>query len=141
MAFIVGKKQAREVGNEIDKILRDIDMITQSEIDRVCDRIDAELNSCGRELGNSVKTLQQIKPLVDRLVQQVGQNAPDHVQVLVGSICQEIMSKVVSSMDCQAEVQRNIQDVDKYTDQIDQLTDRIDGLTDQIDQLTDKYQS
>ncbi len=78
---------------------------------------------------------------VDRLVQQVGQNAPDHVQVLVGSICQEIMSKVVSSMDCQAEVQRNIQDVDKYTDQIDQLTDRIDGLTDQIDQLTDKYQS
>lgn len=141
MAFIVGKKQAREVGNEIDKILRDIDMITQSEIDRVCDRIDAELNSCGRELGNSVKTLQQIKPLVDRLVQQVGQNAPDHVQVLVGSICQEIMSKVVSSMDCQAEVQRNIQDVDKYTDQIDQLTDKIDGLTDQIDQLTDKYQS
>lgn len=141
MAFLVGKKQAREVGNEIDKILRDIDMITQSEIDRVCDRIDAELNSCGRELGNSVKTLQQIKPLVDRLVQQVGQNAPDHVQVLVGSICQEIMSKVVSSMDCQAEVQRNIQDVDKYTDQIDQLTDRIDGLTDQIDQLTDKYQS
>lgn len=141
IAFLVGKKQAREVGNEIDKILRDIDMITQSEIDRVCDRIDAELNSCGRELGNSVKTLQQIKPLVDRLVQQVGQNAPDHVQVLVGSICQEIMSKVVSSMDCQAEVQRNIQDVDKYTDQIDQLTDRIDGLTDQIDQLTDKYQS
>lgn len=141
MAFIVGKKQAREVGNEIDKILREIDMITQSEIDRVCDRIDAELNSCGRELGNSVKTLQQIKPLVDRLVQQVGQNAPDHVQVLVGSICQEIMSKVVSSMDCQAEVQRNIQDVDKYTDQIDGLTDKIDGLTDQIDQLTDKYQS
>lgn len=141
MALIVGKRQAREVGNEIDKILRDIDMITQSEIDRVCDRIDAELNSCGRELGNSVKTLQQIKPLVDRLVQQVGQNAPDHVQVLVGSICQEIMSKVVSSMDCQAEVQRNIQDVDKYTDQIDQLTDKIDGLTDQIDQLTDKYQS
>lgn len=141
MPFVVGKRKARKVGNEIDKILREIDMITQSEIDRVCDRIDAELNSCGRELGNSVKTLQQIKPLVDRLVQQVGQNAPDHVQVLVGSICQEIMSKVISSMDCQAEVQRNIQDVDKYTDQIDQLTDKIDNLTDEIDQLTDKYQN
>lgn len=141
MPFVVGKRNARKVGNEIDKILRDIDMITQSEIDRVCDRIDAELNSCGRELGNSVKTLQQIKPLVDRLVQQVGQNAPDHVQVLVGSICQEIMSKVVSSMDCQAEVQRNIQDVDQYTDQIDKLTDKIDDLTNQIDGLTDKYQN
>lgn len=140
MSFFVAKKETRQVGNEIDKILREIDMITQSEIDRVCDRIDAELNSCGRELGNSVKTLQQIKPLVDRLVQQVGQNAPDHVQVLVGSICQEIMSKVSTSVDCQAEVQKNIQDVDRYTDQIDQLTDKIDGLTNQIDQLTDKYQ-
>lgn len=140
MALFVGKKEARGVGNEIDKVIKSIDQITQSEIDRVCDKIDAELNSCGRELANSIKTLAQIKPLLDRLVAQVGQNAPEHMQVLVQSIAQEIASKVSTSMDNQEEVRKNIKDVDKYTDEIDHLTDQIDGLTDQIDTLTDKFQ-
>lgn len=140
MALFVGKKEARALGNDIDKVIRDIDQITQSEIDRVCDKIDAELNSCGRELSNSIKTLAQIKPLLDRLAQQVGMNAPDNVQVLVQSICQEISSKVATSIDNQEEVRKNIKDVDKYTDEIDHLTDQIDDLTNKIDTMTDKVQ-
>ena len=140
MALFVGKKEARGIGNEIDKVLREIDQITQSDIDRTCDKIDAELNSCGRELANSVKVLGQIKPLLDRLVAQVGQNAPDHVQVLVSSIAQEVASKVSTSIDNQEEVRKNIKDVDTYTNEIDTLTDRIDDLTNKIDALTDKIQ-
>ncbi|WP_237446669.1 hypothetical protein [Shimazuella alba] len=89
---------------------------------------------------NAQNTLGQIKPLVDRLVQQVGQNAPDHVQVLVGSICTEIMSKVTGVSSNLAEVQMNIKDVDRYTDEIDDLTDEIDNLTNKIDDITDHYQ-
>lgn len=140
MALFVGKKDARNIGNEIDKVIRQIDQITQSDIDRTCDKIDAELNSCGRELSNSVKTLQQVKPLLDRLVAQIGQNAPENIQVLVQSIAQEISSKVATSIDNQEEVRKNIKDVDIYTNEIDQLTDKIDDLTNQIDLLTDKYQ-
>ena len=124
MSLLISKKNARRVGNDIDKVIKEIDQITQSEIDRVCDKIDAELNSCGRELSNSVKTLQQIKPLLDRLVQQVSVNAPDHIQVLVQSIAQEISSKVSTSIDNQEEVRKNIKDVDKYTDEIDLFTDK-----------------
>ena len=141
MALLVSKRGARVLGNEIDKVLRNIDQITQSEIDRVCDKIDAELNSCGRELSNYIKTLQQIEPLLNRVMDQVAQNAPDHVQVLLGSITQEIASKVSTSIDNQLEVQKNIKDVDKYTDQIDELTDRIDVATNTIDKLTDKIQN
>lgn len=141
MALLVSKRGARVLGNEIDKVLKDIDQITQSEIDRVCDKIDAELNSCGRELSNSIRTLQQIEPLLNRVMDQVAQNAPDHVQVLLSSITQEIASKVATSIDNQLEVQKNIKDVDKYTDQIDELTDRIDIATNTIDKLTDKIQN
>ena len=140
MAMFVGKKGARNVGNQIDKIIRDIDQITQSEIDRVCDRIDSELNSCGRELSSSIRTLEQIKPLLDKLVGQVAQNAPEHMQVLVQSIAQEISSKVSTSINNQQEVQKNIKDVDKYTNEIDALTDKIDDYTNQIDTITDKFQ-
>lgn len=140
MALVVSGKEARSVSNEIDKIIREIDQITQSDIDRVCDKIDSELNSCGRELSNSIKTLEQIRPLLDRLVGQVGANAPESIQVLVQSIAQEISSKVVTSIDNQVEVRKNIGDVDKYTNEIDTLTDKIDGLTNQIDMLTDKFQ-
>ena len=140
MSLLISKKNARKVGNDIDKVIKEIDQITQSEIDRVCDKIDAELNSCGRELSNSIKTLQQIKPLLDRLVQQVSVNAPDHIQVLVQSIAQEISSKVSTSIDNQEEVRKNIKDVDKYTNEVDLLTDKIDELTTKIDLFTDKFQ-
>ena len=140
MDLLVRKGKVRGTVNDIDKIIKDIDQVTQSKIDRVCDKIDAELNSCGRELTNSIKTLSQIKPLVDRLAVQVGENAPEHLKVLVQSICQEIMSKVTTSMDNQEEVKRNILDVDKYTDEIDRLTDEIDELTNMIDKLTDAFQ-
>lgn len=139
--MFTGKSTVRSMANEIDKVARQIDTITQSEIDRISDKIDSELNSCGRELTNAHKTLSQIQPLVDRLVAQVGQSgAPDHVQVLVQSIGQEIMSKVSGSVDNIAEVQKNIKDVDSLTDQIDNKTDEIDKLTDKIDKITDKYQ-
>jgi ubiquinone biosynthesis protein UbiJ len=138
---LVGKSAVRGLCNEVDKVIRDIDQITQSKIDRVSDKIDAELASCGRELTNAQNTLSQIKPLADRLVQQIGANAPDHVQVLVGSIVTEIMSKVTGSISNIQEVQKNIKDVDRYTDEIDKLTDEIDELTDKIDEITDKYQN
>jgi methyl-accepting chemotaxis protein len=138
--MFLGKGKARQGGNEIDKILQKIDSITQSEIDRLTDKIDSELNSCGRELSNSAKTLEQVRPLIDRLVEQVGKNAPDHVQVLVGSIAQEVMSKVEGAIDNLNEVKKNIKDVDQLTDQIDKKTDEIDELTDEIDKITDKFQ-
>lgn len=138
--MFVGKGAVREMANEIDKVIKEIDQVTQSKIDRLADSIDSELKSCGRELTNTESTLHQIKPLIDRLVDQVGVNAPDHVQVLVQSISQEVMSKVSTSLGNLAEVQKNIKDVDKLTDQIDQLTDDIDDLTDKIDKITDRYQ-
>ncbi len=138
--MFVGKGAVREMANEIDKVVRDIDQITQSRIDRVADKIDSELNSCGRELTNAATTLSQIKPLMDRLVAQVGQNAPDHVQVLVSSIAQEVVAKASGASGNIEEVQRNIKDVDKLTDEIDTLTDEIDKLTNKIDEITDKYQ-
>ncbi|MGO4370426.1 hypothetical protein AB4Z21_06445, partial [Paenibacillus sp. MCAF20] len=95
--MLVGKGAVREMANDIDKVVREIDQITQSKIDRVADKIDSELNSCGRELTNAATTLSQVKPLIDRLVGQVGQNAPDHVQVIVTSIAQEVMSKVIAA--------------------------------------------
>lgn len=140
MALFVNKRDTRKIANSIDKKIKEIDQITQSEIDRVCDKIDAELNSCGRELSNSIKTLTQIKPLLDKLVSQVGQNAPEHMQLLVQSIAQEISSKVATSISNQEEVQKNIKDVDVYTNQIDSLTDKIDSITDEIDAITDKIQ-
>ncbi|MFS0871018.1 hypothetical protein [Paenibacillus xylanilyticus] len=138
--MLVGKGAVREMSNDIDKVIREIDQITQSKIDRVSDKIDSELNSCGRELANAATTLSQIKPLIDRLVAQVGQDAPDHVQVLVTSIAQEVMSKVIATSGNIDEVQKNIKDVDKLTNEIDSLTDEIDKLTDKIDEITDKYQ-
>ncbi|WP_227871846.1 hypothetical protein [Paenibacillus bovis] len=140
MPMLVGKGAVREMSNDIDKVIREIDQITQSKIDRVADKIDSELNSCGRELTNAASTLSQIKPLMDRLVAQVGQNAPDHVQILVTSIAQEVMSKVIAAGGNVDEVQKNIKDVDKLTDEIDNLTDEIDKLTNKIDEITDKYQ-
>lgn len=138
--MIVGKGSVRELCNEIDKVAHEIKDITQAQIDRTADKIDAELNSCGRELTNAQNNLNQIKPLAERLVQQVGASAPDHIQVLVGSIVTEIMSKVVGSIDNLREVQKNIQDVDKYTNEIDGLTDEVGKLTKKIDSITDKYQ-
>ncbi|CAH1222054.1 MULTISPECIES: hypothetical protein [unclassified Paenibacillus] len=138
--MFVGKGSVREMSNDIDRVIREIDQITQSKIDRVSDKIDSELNSCGRELSNAATTLTQIRPLIDRLVAQVGQDAPDHVQVLVTSIAQEVMSKVIAAGGNIEEVQKNIKDVDKLTDEIDSLTDEIDKLTNKIDEITDKYQ-
>lgn len=139
--MLVGKGAVREMANEIDKVIKAIDQITQSKIDRVADKIDSELQSCGRELNGAQNTLSQVKPLADRLVAQMGgSGAPDHVQVLVGSIITEIMSKVTSAVGNITEVQKNIKDVDKLTDEIDELTDEIDEQTDKIDKITDKYQ-
>lgn len=137
----VGKDEVRQMANEIDKIMNEIDKLAQAKIDRVTDRIDSELQSCGRELNGATMTLTQIKPLVDQLVMQVGENAPDHIKLIVKSACQEIMSKVTSVTSNIGEVQKNIKDVDKYTDEIDELTDMLDGFTDQVDKITDKYQN
>jgi uncharacterized protein Yka (UPF0111/DUF47 family) len=136
----VGKGDVRELCNEVDDIAVEIRMIAQSEVDRITDRIDSELESSGDKLVTTEDTLGQVKPLVDRLVQQVGQSAPDHVQVLVGSICTEIMSKVTSAVRNVNGVQKNIVDVDKYTNEIDELTDKISDYCKKLDDITDKYQ-
>lgn len=140
MALFVTKQGARKRANDIDRLLKEIDQVTQSKIDRVCDKIDGELNSCGRELENSIRTLQQIDGLLEKLVSQIGVNAPQHVQVLVESIASEISSKVAVSMDNQGEVRKNIADIDQYTNEIDGLTNEIDVLTNKIDKLTDSFQ-
>lgn len=138
--MITSTKEVRKKMSEIDKKLKDIDTIAQSEIDRLTDRIDSELNSCGRELLNAQRTLEQVKPLIDRLVAQVGANAPDAVQVLVQSISSEVMNKTTGALDNIREVQKNIKDVDFLTDKIDECTDKINELTRSIDEMTDKYQ-
>lgn len=140
-AFFMGKSQTRSVGNDIDRIVNEAKLKLQGELDRTGDKIDAELNSCSRELKNSINTLNQIKPLIDRLAQQVGANAPEHINVLVGSICQEVMSKVASAIDNQREVQQNICDIDKHTDRLDTLTDDVSDMLSEIDKLTDQFQN
>ena len=140
MSLFVTKHGARKRANDIDRLLKEIDQVTQSKIDRVCDKIDGELNSCGRELENSIRTLQQIDGLLEKLVSQIGMNAPQHVQVLVESIASEISAKVAVSMDNQGEVRKNIGDIDQYTNEIDGLTNEIDVLTNKIDKLTDALQ-
>ena len=139
--MIVGKSAVRSLCNEVDDVAIEIRMTAQAEVDRITDRIDAELESSGEKLITTQDTLGQIKPLVDRLVQQVGANAPDAVQVLVGSICTEIMSKVNSATRDINGVHKNITDVDKYTDEIDKLTDVISNYCKKLDELTDKYQN
>lgn len=137
--MFVGKKEAREICNQIDKVVLEIKDI-QSSIDRTSDKIDNELNSCGRELMNAQTTLKEIKPLVESLVNQVGSNAPDHIKVLVGTIADSIMGKVNNTLNNLAEVQKNVKDVDKLTDEIDNLTDSINRKLAEIDAITDKMQ-
>lgn len=139
--MLANKKDVRQLMNQIDKQLTEIRTISQAEIDRLTDKIDSELNSCARELINAQRTLEQVKPLVDRLVAQVGANAPDAVQVLVGSIASEIMNKATGALDNLREVQKNVKDVDHLTDKIDEATDKIEGVVKGIDSLTDKYQN
>lgn len=137
--MFVGKKEAREICNQIDKVVLEIKDI-QSSIDRTSDKIDNELNSCGRELMNAQTTLKEIQPLVESLVNQVGSNAPDHIKVLVGTIADSIMGKVNNTLNNLAEVQKNVKDVDKLTDEIDNLTDSINRKLAEIDAITDKMQ-
>lgn len=141
MEMFLMKRTARKEMNQIDKILCQINEVAQSEIDRACDKIDSELNSCKRECEGAIKTLEQIRPLIDKLAVQVGENAPEHLKVLVQSICQEIMSKTTTSIGNLREVQKNVDDVDKHTDAIDSYTDEIKNLTMKIDALTDTFQS
>lgn len=137
--MITTKASVRSTANEIDKLGVEVVRVV-CEIDRTCDKIDSELNSCSREIGNSIKTLQQVKPLIDKLVLQVGDNAPEHIKVLVQSICTEILSKVSSAIDNQQEVQRNVKDIDVLTDDVDQKTDEVEKLIKNIDTITDKFQ-
>ncbi|ASJ55979.1 hypothetical protein AA984_10040 [Brevibacillus formosus] len=139
MYMFMGKGTVRELGNQIDKVLGDIKDI-QAEIDRDSDKIDNELNSCSRELINAQTTLGEIQPLIESLVAQVGQNAPDHIKVLVGTIADGITGKVKNTLNNLAEVQKNVKDVDKLTDAIDGHTDKIAQKVKEIDSITDKVQ-
>jgi len=139
--MFASKGAVREMANEIDKVARKAATVVQSDIDRIADKIDAELHSCGRELTSASTTLGQIKPLIDRLVIQVREaGAPDSIQIILGSVAQEVMSKVTSATGNVTEVQKNIKDVDAYTDAIDKKTDEVSKLMEEIDSITDRYQ-
>lgn len=138
-SMFVGKGAMRELGNEIDKILLEVKDV-QANIDRTSDKIDNELNSCARELINAQTTLGEIQPLIQTLQAQVAQDAPPHIQVLVGTIVDGITGKVTNTLSNLAEVQRNVKDVDKLTDEIDTLTDMISKKVADIDTLTDRVQ-
>ena len=136
----VGKKEVRQLCNDMDKLAREIHDKAQSELDRIGDRIDAELESCGRELGTTEKTLAYIKPIIDRIIAQVAPKAPEDVKLLLQSGMSEIMNKVETARDNVNAVKKNIKDVDQYTDKMDGITDEIAEIVKQIDALTDKYQ-
>lgn len=136
----IGKKEVRQLCNDMDKLAREIHDKAQSELDRIGDRIDAELESCGRELGTTEKTLADIKPIIDRIIAQVAPKAPEDVKLLLQSGMSEIMNKVETARDNVNAVKKNIKDVDQYTDKMDGITDEIAEIVKQIDALTDKYQ-
>lgn len=137
--MIISKSTAREAGNKIDKVLGEIKDI-QANIDRSSDKIDNELNSCSRELINAQTTLTEIQPQVDMLLAQVGQDAPPHVKAMLESVAMGITGKVQNALNNLAEVQRNVKDVDKLTDEIDTFTDNVNKKITEIDELTDKLQ-
>ena len=137
----VGKKEVRQLCNDKDKLAREIHDKAQSELDRIGDRIDAELESCGRELGTTEKTLADIKPIIDRIIAQVAPKAPEDVKLLLQSGMSEIMNKVETARDNVNAVKKNIKDVDQYTDKMDGITDEIAEIVKQIDALTDNYQA
>lgn len=78
--MIVGKGAVRQLCNDVDDIAVEIRMTVQAQIDRATDKIDSELNSCGRELRSAEKILQQIPQLMARLAQQIGPEAPIHIK-------------------------------------------------------------
>lgn len=136
----VGKKEVRQLCNDMDKLARQIHDKAQSELDRIGDRIDAELESCGRELATTEKTLGDIKPIIDRIIAQVAPKAPEDVKLLLQSGMSEILNKVDTARDNVNAVKKNIKDVDQYTNKMDAITDDIAGIITEIDELTDKYQ-
>lgn len=141
MALVgVGKKEVRQLCNDMDKLARQIHDKAQSELDRIGDRIDAELESCGRELATTEKTLGDIKPIIDRIIAQVAPKAPEDVKLLLQSGMSEILNKVDTARDNVAAVKKNIKDVDQYTNKMDTITDEIAEVIQEIDKLTDKYQ-
>ena len=137
----IGKKEVRQLCNDMDKLAREIHDKAQSELDRIGDRIDAELESCGRELGTTEKTLADIKSIIDRIIAQVAPKAPEDVKLLLQSGMSEIMNKVETARDNVNAVKKNIKDVDQYTDKMDGITDEIAEIVKQIDALTDNYQA
>ena len=141
MALIgVGKKEVRQLCNDVDKLARQIHDKAQSELDRLGDRIDAELESCGRELATTEKTLGDVKPIIDRIIAQVAPKAPEDVKLLLQSGMSEILNKIDTARDNVAAVKKNIKDVDQYTNKMDTITDDIAEIIAEMDELTDKYQ-
>lgn len=141
MAFgIVNKSGVRELCNDVDDIAVEIRLAVQAGVDRAADGIKAELNSTVRELSNSEKVILQIPQVLQRVMQQVGPEAPIHIKNVLSSAFDEINAKVATASDNLKEVQVNVGDVKKHTEAIDTITDTVDTFCKKIDQLTDKYQ-
>lgn len=136
----VKKGDIRELCNDVDDIAVEIRVTSEAQIDRATDGIKAELNSTARELNTSAKVILQIPQVLQRMMQQVGPEAPVHVKNVLTSGFDEINAKVQTVADNLKEVQINVGDVSKHTENIDKLTDIIGDFCKQIDTLTDKYQ-
>ena len=89
---------------------------------------------------DATKTINDIKPIVDRVRKQMPQNTPADVRLFLESAMSEILNKVDTVIDNNTMVQKNIKDVDRLTDEMDSLTDVISKIVDEVDDLTDKYQ-
>lgn len=136
----VGKKEIRQFCNDLDKKVRDIQLTCQADLDKVGVKIDSELESCGRELTAASKTLNDIKPIIERIRKQMPANTPADVRLFLDSAMAEISNKVDTVNDNVTMVHQNIKDVDKLTDEMDNLTDAISKIVNEVDTLTDKYQ-
>lgn len=134
------KREIRQFCNDLDKKVRDIELTCQAELDKVGVKIDSELESCGRELIAANKTLNDIKPIIERVRKQLPPNTPADIRLLLDSAMSEILNKVDTVIDNNSMVQKNIKDVDRLTDEMDTLTDAISKIVNEVDTLTDKYQ-
>ena len=74
------------------------------------------------------------------LLALVGQDVPPHVKAMLESVAMGITGKVQNALNNLAEVQRNVKDIDKLTDEIDTFTDNVNKKITEIDELTDKLQ-
>lgn len=136
----LSKKEVRVFCNEVDTISNEINLLCQAALDKTGVKIDSELASCGRELTSATKTANDIKPILERVINQLPVGTPPEIRLFLESAMSEINNKVETIVDNMNMVQTNIKDVDVLTDEMDKITDQISVKIKEIDVATNKYQ-